>query len=140
MGVVDGAAVEDGSGVLEGFEAEVAALFGPLVVLLGQDRADEADHGLTVREDPDDVGSAADLAVEALLRVVRPDLAPDLLLNPTVGQGRAADSAGVRGGPVGFVPCGRVTTADAAPRRVGRRTVRVARGVLRGSPMNLGQG
>ena len=32
-----------------------------------------------VGEDPDDVGAAADLAVESLVGVVRPDLAPDLL-------------------------------------------------------------
>ncbi len=33
----------------------------------------------SVGEDPDDVGAAADLAVEALAGVVAPDLAPDLL-------------------------------------------------------------
>ena len=32
-----------------------------------------------VGEDPDDVGAAADLAVEPLVGVVGPDLAPDLL-------------------------------------------------------------
>jgi hypothetical protein len=36
-------------------------------VLLGQDGADEADEGVAVGEDPDDVGAAADLPVEALL-------------------------------------------------------------------------
>jgi hypothetical protein len=39
-------------------------------VLLGQDRADEADEGVAAGEDADDVGAAADLAVEAFLRVV----------------------------------------------------------------------
>jgi hypothetical protein len=34
-------------------------------VLFGQDRADQADQGVAVGEDPDDVGSAADFAVEA---------------------------------------------------------------------------
>jgi len=36
-------------------------------VLLGQDRADEADEGVAGREDPDDVRAAADLPVQALL-------------------------------------------------------------------------
>ena len=44
-------------------------LDGPFVVLLEQDGADEADDGLFVREDADDVGAALDLAVEALERV-----------------------------------------------------------------------
>jgi hypothetical protein len=47
-------------------------------VLFGQHGAHEADQGVAVREDPDDVGAAADLLVEAFLGVVRPDLAPDL--------------------------------------------------------------
>jgi hypothetical protein len=48
-------------------------------VVFGQHRTDEADQGVAVGEDADDVGAAADLLVEAFLRVVRPDLAPDLL-------------------------------------------------------------
>jgi hypothetical protein len=36
-------------------------------VLLGEDGADEADQCLAVGEDADDVGAAADLAVEPLL-------------------------------------------------------------------------
>lgn len=47
--------------------------------MLGQDGADEADDAGAVGEDPDDVGTATDLAVEALVGVVRPDLSPDLL-------------------------------------------------------------
>jgi len=35
-------------------------------VLLGEDCADEPDEAAAVGEDPDDVGAAADLAVEAL--------------------------------------------------------------------------
>ncbi len=54
----------------EDVEAEVAAAFGPFVVLLGQDGADEADQGVSVGEDADGVGAASDLAVEALVRVV----------------------------------------------------------------------
>jgi hypothetical protein len=48
-------------------------------VLLGEDGSDEADDRAAVGEDPDDIGAAPDLAVKALLGVVRPDLAPDLL-------------------------------------------------------------
>ena len=58
-------------------EAEEAASFGPFVVLLGEDGADEAGDGVAVGEDPDDVGAAADLPVQPFLRVVGPDLAPD---------------------------------------------------------------
>ena len=57
----------DGLGAGEDVESEVAAAFGPFVVLLGQDGADEADDGGPVGEDPDDVGAAADLPVEPLV-------------------------------------------------------------------------
>jgi hypothetical protein len=66
-------------GAVEDVEAEVASAFGPFVVLFGQDGADEADQGVAVGEDADDVGAAADLAVEAFVGVVGPDLTPDLL-------------------------------------------------------------
>ena len=39
-------------------------------------RADEADDGLVVGEDPDDVGAPCDLAVEPFNRIVRRDLWP----------------------------------------------------------------
>ena len=48
-------------------------------MLFGQHGADEADQGVAVGEDADDVGAAADLLVEPFLGVVGPDLAPDLL-------------------------------------------------------------
>jgi hypothetical protein len=47
-------------------------------VLFGQDRAHEADQGVAVGEDPDDIGAAPDFFVEPLLGVVGLDLAPDL--------------------------------------------------------------
>ena len=47
------------------FQAEVSAAFGPFVGLLGQDGPDEADDRVPVGEDPDGVGAAPDLAVEA---------------------------------------------------------------------------
>ena len=79
MGHLRGGAGREGdAGAGEDVEAEVAAAFGPFVVLLGQDGADEADQGVAAGEDPDDVGAAADLAVQPLLGVVGPDLPPEL--------------------------------------------------------------
>lgn len=46
----------------------VAAAFGPLVVLLGQDGSHEPDDARAVGEDPDYVHPATDLAVEPLRR------------------------------------------------------------------------
>ncbi len=43
----------DAAGFGEGFEAEVAGLLGPFVVLLGEDGADEADDAVAVGEDAD---------------------------------------------------------------------------------------
>ena len=54
----------------EDVEADVAAHLGPLVVLFGQDGADQADQAGAVGEDADDVGAAADLPVEPFLGVV----------------------------------------------------------------------
>jgi hypothetical protein len=48
-------------------------------VLLGQHGADQADQRVAVGKDADHVGAPADLAVEPLGGVVRPDLPPDLL-------------------------------------------------------------
>ena len=42
------------------------SLDGPLVVLFGQDGADQADDGGFVGEDPDDLGASLDLAFETL--------------------------------------------------------------------------
>jgi hypothetical protein len=62
----------------EDFQSHVAAGFGPFVVLLGQHRADQADDRVTAGEDAHHVGAAPDLLVQPLLRVVGPDLPPDL--------------------------------------------------------------
>ena len=43
------------AGAGEDVEAEVAAAFGPFVVLFGEDGADEADEGVAVGVDADDV-------------------------------------------------------------------------------------
>jgi hypothetical protein len=76
--LVEVAVDEAQAGLGEDLEAEVAPLLDPLVVLLGQDGADEPDDGEAVGEDPDDVGASADLPVEPFLRVVGPDLGPAL--------------------------------------------------------------
>src|SRR6476659_1859658 len=81
---------EPGSALLEQLEAEVAPLLGPLVVLLGQDGADEPDNGLAIGKDADDIGAAADLAVEPLVGIVGPDLAPNRLGVGGEGQDVAA--------------------------------------------------
>ncbi|GGQ39074.1 hypothetical protein GCM10010266_72940 [Streptomyces griseomycini] len=64
----------------------MAAGFGPLVVLLGQHRPGEPDDGGAVGEDSDHVGAAPDLLVQPLLRIVRPDLPPDLPREGGEGQ------------------------------------------------------
>jgi hypothetical protein len=51
----------------EDLQAHVAMGFGPFVVLLHQDRADEPDDGVAVGEDADHVGAPAQFAVEPLL-------------------------------------------------------------------------
>ena len=66
------------AGLGEAVGAHVAPGDGPLVGLLGEQGADEADHGGPVGEDAHDVGAPADLLVEAFLRVVGADLGPVL--------------------------------------------------------------
>ena len=94
LGVFGG---DGGAGSGEGVEAEVAASFGPFVVLLGEDGAHEADQGVAVGEDADDVGAPPDFAVEAFLGVVRPDLAPDVAGEHGERQHVAASSVEVVG-------------------------------------------
>jgi hypothetical protein len=67
-------------------ESEVAAAFGPFVVLLGQQGSDEPDDVGSVGEDADHLGTTSDLLVEPLLGVVRPDLSPDLLEEGREGE------------------------------------------------------
>ena len=56
----------------DGFQGHVAgALDGPFIVLFQKDSPDEADDGLVVGEDADDLGAALDLTVDALDRVGR---------------------------------------------------------------------
>src|SRR5215212_11597039 len=51
----------------EDVQADVAAHLGPFVMLLGEHGADQADQRGPVRKDADDVGAAADLAVQPFL-------------------------------------------------------------------------
>lgn len=60
----------------QGVGTHVASGHGPLIVLFGEEGADEPDDGVSVGEDADDVGSSSDLFVESLEGVVGPDLAP----------------------------------------------------------------
>jgi hypothetical protein len=57
-----------GAGAGQDVEGQVAAAFGPFVVLLGEHGAGQAGDGVSVGEDADDAGAAADLAVEPLDR------------------------------------------------------------------------
>ena len=64
----------------DGFQRHVTgALNGPFIVLLEQDRADEAGDGGLVGEDADDIGAALDLAVEPFQRIGGVDLGPVIL-------------------------------------------------------------
>lgn len=57
---------------------EVAARNQPLVAVLDQQHAGEADQARVVGEDANDIGAAAELAVDALERVRASELAPVL--------------------------------------------------------------
>jgi hypothetical protein len=59
---------------LESFKLHVSSLELPLVILLEQERTDEACDGGRVREDSDDIGAAFDLGVEPLQRIGGADL------------------------------------------------------------------
>ena len=56
--------------------AQVASAYEPLVVLLDDHARSEPDQGAVVGEDADDVGAAADLAIDALQRVRGAQLRP----------------------------------------------------------------
>ena len=65
-GVVIGGVVHESElGLGEDFQADVAAQLGPFVVLFGEHGTEEADERVSVGEDADDVGVAADLPVES---------------------------------------------------------------------------
>ncbi len=66
--------------------ADVGAADEPFVVGLDGQHRDQPDHAGVVGEDADDVGAAADLAVEALQRIGRPELGPVLGRERVEGQ------------------------------------------------------
>jgi hypothetical protein len=83
-----------------GFLAQVAAFGdGPVVVLVEQDGADEADDGGVVGEDADHVAAAFDLLVDPLERVRRRERAPvasgERGVSEDVGLGALEDRGGL---------------------------------------------
>src|SRR5215813_10730074 len=71
----------------DAFQSDVSgALNGPLIVLLEQDRADEANDCILVWEDADDIGASLDLAIEALERVGGMQLGAVLAWEAHVGK------------------------------------------------------
>ena len=71
---------------LERIETHVAPSAAPLVVLFGQHRTDQANDRGPIREDRHDVRAPADLPIEPLLGIVRPDLPPMGLRKGGKGQ------------------------------------------------------
>jgi hypothetical protein len=55
------------AGAGQDVQAEVAPPFDPVVVLLGQDGAHEADQGVAGREDTNHISATADLSIESFL-------------------------------------------------------------------------
>jgi hypothetical protein len=71
LGHLLGVAVDDVEPCFgEALGAHVAAHDGPFVVLLGEHGTDKSDDSVSVGEDADDVGAAAEFFVEPLLGVV----------------------------------------------------------------------
>jgi hypothetical protein len=86
-------------------DGHVATHDRPIVVEFAEHGADEPDDRRAVRKDADHVGTAADLAVESFLRVVRPDLAPVLLRERGEGEDLLRLRApGIGGGKKGRGP------------------------------------
>lgn len=78
--MTDGIVTESG----HGFQRHAAsALYGPLVVSLDEDGADETDDRRLVREDSDDFRATLDFAVQTFDRIGRVPFRPVLL-----GEGR----------------------------------------------------
>ena len=86
--------------LVHGSFRQVAAGDGPLVLLVGKDRSDEADHGRVAGEDPHDVRAALDLLVQSFQRAVALDLAPVDLRErgegEDVGAGAGEELGGLR--------------------------------------------
>jgi hypothetical protein len=91
-GVGDGADAAAGEDV----EVEVATAFGALVVLFGQDGADEANEG-SVGKDADYVGAPTDLLVEPLGVGVDQERGASLAAGPIPGAALRTGRARSRG-------------------------------------------
>ena len=59
----------------DGFQAHVAACDGPLIVLLEHQRADEADDGIVVGEDANDICASLDFFIQPFERIGGVELA-----------------------------------------------------------------
>ena len=97
-------------------DAHVAAQDGPFVVVFGESGADQSDHRIAVRaqEDADDVGAMAELPVQALLRLVRPDHSSSAVGEAGEGQhvtGGVGEELGSGGEPYGELLNARVCWA-----------------------------
>ena len=124
IAALHGASAPQHIGRMPGSTRPVAVLELPLVVLLEQDGADQADDGGLVGEDADDVGAALDLAVEPLERVGGVQLGPVLGREGHVGEhvGLALVHQGGELGPARPELVGDVAPGLAAlPRRSGWR-------------------
>ena len=62
----------------EDVKTEVTASLSPFVGLFCKDRPDEPDDRVAVWEDPNNISATANLAVQALVWVIRPDLLPHI--------------------------------------------------------------
>ncbi len=72
---------------INAFPAHVTSGLGhPLLVLLNEHGAHEAENSFPVWKDTDDIGASADLPVQLLLRIIGPDLLPVLLGKGRIGE------------------------------------------------------
>lgn len=76
LGGVDDGAGDHGFSLLQACQRHVALLLDPVVMVFGKDCANQADHGVAVGEDPDDICAPADFTVEPFGGVIRPHLGP----------------------------------------------------------------
>ena len=74
-GVDDGAG-DHGCSLFQACQRHVVLLLDPVVMFFGEDCANQADHGVTVGEDPDDICAPAGFTVEPFGGVIRPHFGP----------------------------------------------------------------
>src|SRR5207248_10952200 len=81
-------------------KGHVATLQLPFVVLLKQQRADQARHGGLIREDRDDVGAPLHLGIESFQRVGAVDLGA-VSLGELINASTSASAASMRSASLG---------------------------------------